>query len=754
MKPNYLSRPKQITQGENPSIDALSFIGLPQELNYLTARACERLKHPVTIIDLETEERIDSESQFYALRPTCRLLRHCAGKKECYNCDMKFASLFKNLTKENIYRELKKKTIGFKDFFIEQHGNIVYIRYRCPMLGYWEMVFPILYGSNVIGVLFVGQTLINDPIDLAKAKDIRQKYLDVHATRLFRAFTLDYVKKNLKIITTKDIKEKILNLKDDLPDPILLHNFYKLPNSVASMTIAQDDFDSLIRNACEEVGNIEKGLRGAMREKRISFFDDALNNLLIAWYKAKNDVGTIWPYFMNVIKGMKITFGFKNVYVFGDGKISSATTAEVKRRLKSNGIAQEAEMPCFDFSRFDSNERFDRLEANSSLHNPGLINGLCGNIAKDDIVLLAFPNLVVAFEVDSLATERETYDALFASIAKKLTEMNTRLELLTIGFLKEHHELTLRTYRHETAHIAERLSDRNRRYLASDEDVKKLTGSKRKDVYEDFRSSISLVSNMALTIGIVLDRLSEDEKELAMEEPVSVFKELLYKWEAMFSDKLEIRNLEIVVPPTSRLDPMRPDKIKINRYLFELLVFNLVDNAVKYAYRGTSIFLDCIKEGSSYYLKVISLGPKIVESDEPYGLYERGEAEDHDIDVLSGRVAGGDGLGLFVVKRISELLNLQVSHSCPQNAIAKYNVPLVEWYLDMVPVEQQDHDLVAKLRTYSHPYKQHPDFNDKWFSPKNEIVKSDLSVDYLCKRINSRIYKTTFEVLIPISREI
>jgi len=765
MKPKYLTRPKQITQGKDP-FDSLSFIGRSQDLSYLTADACEKLKHPVTIIDFETLERIDSESQYYALRPTCRLLRHCADDKECYKCDFQFASLFKGLTRPNIYSTLKSKENQFADseLTVKQCEDTVFIEYRCVMLGYREMVFPIFYHDNVIGVLFVGQTLINSSQDLKKARSMRRKFLEDNADRLFGHFVEDYNRKNDEKTTTMDIFDQIMAENDSF-NQILLHDCYGIPNGIASMTITEIEYRKLIENACSQAKTIKEELRKAMGKKRKKYFDDKLTSLISEWHKEKNDVQTIWKAFMKIMQTIKDAFELKGVYVFGDGKVSSATTGKVKKQLRSdgtiftppkiNGIVQRDSTPYFDYTKLGESGELDRFEATTSFRSPTLLDGLCGDIFADNIVLIAFPNLVIAFEVESRDAESETYEVLFDSIAEKLTGMNSRLELLTIGFLKEHHELTLRMYRHETAHIAERLSSRNRRYLESDEKVKLLTGSKREAVYQDIKSSISLVSNMGLTIGVVLDRLNDEEKELTEEKPINVFKDLLYKWEAMFSDKLEVRNLQIVVPAVSRIDQWRPDQIKINNYLFELLVYNLVDNAVKYAYRGTSIYLDCKKEYSTrasvYILKVTSLGPEMETGDIPYGLYYRGSSEDQDSDVHSGGVAGGDGLGLFVVKRICDLLGLQVTHSCRR--IARYNVPLIKWYFDMVPLEQQDSKLKEALKRYSHSYEDDRDFSPEWFAPENEITEDDLSVEYLLRRIRSGVYLTTFEVQIPVTLE-
>jgi len=693
----------------------------------------------------------------------------------CYHCDLRHASLFRGLTRATAYAELQAKAADRHYLDVDLHENTAYFRYRCPMLGYWEMVFPIFYqdkgcengSDNIIGVLFVGQTLIDEPDEWEKVRSARQTFLEKDANRLFTKFCEHYNQNQQDYrdkISPATIQERIMK-ENEAVDPLLQHEFPmgedraadSIPpcNGIASMTVSRGDYEKLIVSACTVVKDIEKSLWDEMHEKRLKHFTDELAHLLAGWNKAKNDAQTIWRDFVSAVSKMSETYAFKNMYVFGDGKNASTTTDKKKRLLGEDGTAQAEEKPCFNFGEF-ANDYFKPFKVAVSLDDPILLDGIEGIADGGNLILLVCPNLAVAFEVESLEEGKNIYKILFSAIAKELIGMNARLELLTTSFLKEHHELTLRMYRHETAHIAERLSDRNSRYLGSEKDARKLTGGKLEDVYNDFKSSIDLVSNMALTIGIVLDRLSEDERVTSEEESISVFSDMFYKWEAMFSDKLQTRNLQIVVPPTHRLDPLRPDKMKINRNLFELLVFNLVDNAVKYAFRGTSIFIDCVKEGTGYVLSVVSLGPKIEEGDGPYGLYTRGKAEDHDSDPdpFSGRIVGGDGLGLFVVKRICEILHLTVGHHCPPAApVADINVPLIKWYLELVPSHQQDTALVKRIQSYTHPYNRHPDYTNQWFCPKNEIQKSDLTVEYLQKRIKSSIYKTTFEVFIPLSIE-
>jgi signal transduction histidine kinase len=336
-------------------------------------------------------------------------------------------------------------------------------------------------------------------------------------------------------------------------------------------------------------------------------------------------------------------------------------------------------------------------------------------------------------------------------IEENIARIDIYIALCTSNLTKERYVLTLRMNKHEHSHISTLLNDSMDSNFS--ENGKVFINSrpeKRKLVLEDMRSTIQLITYMENSVGVVIGSIKpesiEDEKDT-----IDVF-DSLYKWRIMFRHKLQQENLDILVPrrgdpkpcffPQNCEDAPR-DIVTVPR-LFELLVYNLVDNAVKYAHRGSKIYLSWHRSTSSRCgeLSISSFGPEVPEGDKIYGLYERGNAE-------TSASVGGDGIGLFVVKQVQELLRFEkVSHrSIPVEE--RYNLPLIEWYVKELFFDLPSRSLQEELRAYS--------CNTTAFNLE-DIVNRDitscisernLTQHYLNECITEGTWLTTFTVRIP-----
>ena len=79
------------------------------------------------------------------------------------------------------------------------------------------------------------------------------------------------------------------------------------------------------------------------------------------------------------------------------------------------------------------------------------------------------------------------------------------------------------------------------------------------------------------------------------------------------------------------------------------LIFNLIDNAVKYTPHGHGVFLSVENNGGSAILKVRDTGMGISKDDLPY-IFDRF----YRVDKARTRDAGGVGLGLSICREIVE----------------------------------------------------------------------------------------------------
>lgn len=96
--------------------------------------------------------------------------------------------------------------------------------------------------------------------------------------------------------------------------------------------------------------------------------------------------------------------------------------------------------------------------------------------------------------------------------------------------------------------------------------------------------------------------------------------------------------------------------IKANKSLIEELVYNLLDNAIRYNKENGKVEIKVIKTGSSAVLQVSDTGIGIPEKYKTR-VFERFFR----VDKSRSKETGGTGLGLAIVKHIAEVHNAQIS---------------------------------------------------------------------------------------------
>ena len=89
--------------------------------------------------------------------------------------------------------------------------------------------------------------------------------------------------------------------------------------------------------------------------------------------------------------------------------------------------------------------------------------------------------------------------------------------------------------------------------------------------------------------------------------------------------------------------------------LLKQIIDNLLSNAIKYSFNGTKVKVLLEKREQLLLLKIIDAGPGFSKSDmaKIFGKFQR----------LSAKPTGGEdsvGLGLFIVKKICDILNIDI----------------------------------------------------------------------------------------------
>lgn len=748
--PTYL-----VSDKENAAFDEYALTNL-YTLKSLIQTLCTNLKHPVAVFDFvrlkkdeqsKYSQKIESDISFFSLRNSCKLLRQCAGDRFCEECDRFHASCMASSADE-IRANIAARFVDRPDFF---YGSYVkrpprvleldgcdrpILEYHCPMMGYRELIFPIRYKGRVFGVLFVGQISVQsseDPEkgDLRVIDGIRRGFFENNdPNSLFFEFVERFNKgaRSGSELSGKELEAWIME-SDQNPnkyDRVL--NFGTTPDQLRYHFRAFESktaYDDYLRTVCKEIEQMELALGQDYANNRSGHFDQLIQEITKPFYERLDEVRKhykdsnpyerytaelteMWDAIKRITVDIQERFSahVRSVTVYGDGE--SLTVGNVNVKPAQFSFPSGNMSTAYDFTivrgsgaggavnsiTFQSGVK----ETEHPEGGKGLLDGLSNGVPRKDCVLIACRSIAVFLRVRDLQKYSEIYKALAEAIGKELEEINDAVVLSRANLQKEKHVLTLRMYRHETAHISERLSNLTDRYLTGSgsllRTITAMTDEKRWRVVNDMHNTISLLSDMADNVGLVTGSINENSPMLREREELDVF-DMLYKWRSMFHYQLADRNLEILVPRggesgdrnAKKAPRVRDDVaaalnggvsfvegkryLTINARLFELLVYNLVDNAVKYAYHGSNIYLLWSKTDGGRELRVISFGPPMEPDQNHFALYARGKSS------LVQSVQG-EGIGLYAVKRVGELLGLTINWESRQ--IAPYYLPFVRLY--------------------------------------------------------------------------
>jgi two-component system phosphate regulon sensor histidine kinase PhoR len=120
-----------------------------------------------------------------------------------------------------------------------------------------------------------------------------------------------------------------------------------------------------------------------------------------------------------------------------------------------------------------------------------------------------------------------------------------------------------------------------------------------------------------------------------------LFGDVVRDWEKKFAEK----RLKVIVDLAEQLPALRADETRLQEILY-----NLLDNAVKYSHEGGEIRLQARRNGDEIFFSVSDTGAGIAKNDLPR-IFERF----YRTDKARSRTLGGTGLGLSIVKHIAQL---------------------------------------------------------------------------------------------------
>lgn len=697
-----------------------------------------RLKKPVTLMEFPPELEINpvrTKANYIEVErnPACKEFRKCSNGRLCNVAENSYANLFRNLNRSNLDSELKKRLL--KDKFIQKHHNDPigelkfkknhhsYLDYNCPILGYRALAFPVFFENKVISILYIGEMCLISDLEFIKLK--QEKNLTIYGKCI----------EKIALLHDKWIQDK--------------KNIY-----------TKKAFNELINKAIYEINHLENILYNEMKIQRKGFITHKVSDYNHMFYeelpKTESLVNIrleeLWKAVEKPINKLREDFKFEYICLFGVKKISK----DLPKKLDNVVIAGNPPFPIGNNLNYDltkipktalSRITFGRRE-------PKLFLGLNNiHLNKNITFIRTFP---APFSPHSLIVTIAGYDnekwnpfneinkssgkALEKSIHSFYRSISSTLSSLLAVTAKEDMKKALRIFGHEIGQLTSGIDWLRMTYLANIEKIRALTSEKADDINMDIEGYLRQVHFLAEQANMIISIPSIKKKHFLP------FGELLFKWKDIYRLEAIEKNFQFVILYPKIYDPLR-SPIYADQILLEQLLYNLVNNAVKYSHRGTKIKIDCKKTNRSstspHVLTIINYGIEINKGDIPYELYYRGPQ-------ITGKE--GVGIGLFLARQIANAHYGSIEHKVEK--ISNFNIPLIEKYLES-DFKGKEKNIELKLSDEIKKLKQTNEYYNIVALDKNWNLRySNPKAKELVNSIRQKTWKVTFKVTIPSKEDL
>ena len=179
------------------------------------------------------------------------------------------------------------------------------------------------------------------------------------------------------------------------------------------------------------------------------------------------------------------------------------------------------------------------------------------------------------------------------------------------------------------------------------------------------------------------------------------------------------------------------EEIKLDEAYFSHAIFNLLDNAIKYGFDGSNIYIkiNVDKQNDRLIIQIVSYGIEIKKEDKIYNLWERGDK--------ASSMAQGEGIGMYIVKKICEAHNGTITHK--SELLSIYNIPVLFNYkykrelakdFSQEEIKQFDYEIERLSK-----------------STETEVVNDHKYINYayvFATRIKEPTFRNTFIITLPL----
>jgi len=680
-------------------------------------------------IDSYLKEIINNDEQFiriesgelFSIKECCKIFREDedGNTKKCFcqdsrgalffmtneklkekNDKSEFKGILEDIVNEyNIKNELpEREQIHVGE--LEREGErekFVYIYYRCRYSDFDEYIFPIFYETKIIACMISSQLVpedFNGKILLSNIYSESQKIMKK---------AIEDMKKTtegLKCIPTIEQKiQKIHKQIKTLEDRIVNNLDLKKQNYI-NQTFAEIKNDFLKNLNAVNIKDPEKALpqikkyAGDALEKICNQFESL--NVFIRIFAI--DTHTINKTFRLFIKSDQANLEVDN-YEF-EVNIDDFLNKHFKN---------EEHIQVLPLDKEKRSKLVNEFSHPKAIHNGDvfeLLPTLSNNVSF--IIWKRPGNWIEQKEIKHLFEDKlSDFYILIAQIYATVVDAEKEKALLDI----------IRIAGHEVSSVVFPMQDFvnmfEENYISyfKQEETKKRV---QKDLV-DLNDHISMVKNIYDKPKLAFGLINLNKRQYHHLSDILVHCAKLYRPYA--SDRFQI------IPPPDEL--ATHILVEVDDEHFKHIINNLLDNAVKYSYEGTKIYIRAYEEDGNLIVGVTSFGSQIAEGDRIYELYSRGENQK--------RSTVGLGVGMFLSKKIASAHGFRLIHNSDE-MLSKYHLPA----------------LSARYFNYRNLFTSTPQSCfDEVVARRGEKDCLTLSEKTAALLINLPTYKIQFKIIIP-----
>ena len=727
-------------------------------LQGVQSQICHNLNHPTTIVEFApdgTPVRTDSPLLTYAIHPACQrfrtfnTVRPGSAGHLCLTCDSCHARLMWGLSKTHIKSELTHNQetkpeclerlysgVPACSFEPREIAGRVYLQYDCPLLGYRELLFPIFLEDRVVAAFFVGQ------ITLAYRHDFVLERMASLADRFPECFDT-YISSHPPI-TPEAIVESIRNA----------HREWVSENPTERI-LTPAKYGVLLQKATDGLSQLEAMLENELQHQRLNFIRERIARRLQALQRAlpSEDVEDatrlqhLWKTVETTVEDLCKDFSFRYILVFGlphpmHGSISSLRV--VAKGGSWRDVVSELDLSALELELRDAPA--DYLVCSIHSH-PEYLRNLKGppHVRFGDYHLVHVPvpilplssiAFLVGYTAQNPGSSRE--NRVSGDLDTSLQAYNTMIVSYLSAILahdaerKVHDQLLY--LGHEVGQISAGLDWLAYSQFRDPAKLRRLSKSRLNDICNDMNA----FNRLLYFVAAMAERLTGELPPLDVER-FYPHGEILLKWKDIY--RLQGEHQALQFPQNYALtsvDKSRP-MILGDRTLLEQLLYNLVNNAVKYCYRGTKILIDCrlktTKRDRPVELTVTDYGRPMHLGREVYDLHWRGEKE-----------VPGLGIGLYIAKKIAEAHRAVIMHS--SELVSPVNVPLLASYVSS-EFEGKNPEIAADAAKELARLRQSGEYNSIVALLSKGRLKYTPTGEALRDEIQQPTYRVTVRVALP-----